>query len=67
MGKIKSDFVRIFFFHKNNEDEEIFSKLKIGSKVTFESPKTAKGFLVFKIDVIHDSSCNKFFYYYRNS
>ena len=52
--KIESDFGKIFFFHKSNEKEEIFSQLKIGSKVTFETTKTEKGLLAFNIEVIKD-------------
>lgn len=54
MGKIQSDFGKIFFFHKNNENEEIFLKLRIGSNITFESTKTEKGLLAFNIEIIKD-------------
>lgn len=52
MGKIESEFGKIFFFHKSNENEEIFSKLKIGSIVLFESTKTDRGFLAFNIEIV---------------
>jgi hypothetical protein len=51
MGKIESDFGKIYFFHKSNEDAEVFSNLKIGSIVTFESRKTDKGLLAFNIEI----------------
>lgn len=54
MGKIKSNFGKIFFFHKSNEKEEIFLQLKLGSKVTFETTKTEKGLLAFNIEIIKD-------------
>lgn len=54
MGKIESDFGKIFFFHKNNEDEKMFSQLRIGSRVTFEYTTTEKGFLALNIQIIID-------------
>lgn len=54
MGKIESNFGKIFFFHKSNEQEGIFLQLKVGSKVTFEVTKTEKGLLAFNIEVIKD-------------
>lgn len=54
MGKIESDFGKTFFFHKSNEKEEVFSQLKIGSKVTFETTKTEKGFLAFNIELMKE-------------
>jgi len=54
MGKIKSDSGKIFFFHKSNEKEEIFSQLKIGGKVSFELTKNEKGFLAINIEINND-------------
>lgn len=54
MGKIESDFGKTFFFHKNNEKEEIFLQLKIGSQVTFETTKTEKGLLAINIEVLKE-------------
>lgn len=52
MGKIESDSGKKLFFHKSNEDEEVFSKLRIGSKVSFESTITLKGLLAINIKII---------------
>jgi hypothetical protein len=52
MGKIENDFGKKFFFHKDNEKEEVFLQLKIGSKVSFETTKTEKGILAFNIEII---------------
>lgn len=54
MGKIETPLGKKYFFHKNNESEEIFSKLKIGSKVIFETTKTEKGLLAINIQLIED-------------
>lgn len=56
MGKIESDFGKVLFFHKDNEDEKVFSQLKIGSRVTFEYTTTQKGFLAFNLQIITDGS-----------
>lgn len=55
MGKIESDLGKIFFFHKNNEDEKVFSQLRIGSSVTFEYTTTEKGFLALNIQITIDN------------
>lgn len=52
MGKVESDLGKTYFFHKNNEKEEVFSQLRIGSKISFEITKTDKGLLAHKIDII---------------
>lgn len=51
MGWLKTDLGRKIFFHRNNENHEIFSQLKIGSPVTFEIKKTDRGFLAFNIAI----------------
>ncbi|WP_159155394.1 cold-shock protein [Empedobacter brevis] len=51
MGWIETDFGKRIFFHKNNECDGIFSQLKIGSQITFETKKTEKGLLAFNIEI----------------
>lgn len=52
MGKIESEFGKKFFFHKDNEKEEVFLQLRIGSKVSFETIKTEKGILAINLEII---------------
>jgi cold shock CspA family protein len=54
MGWIESNFGKRFFFHKDNEKEEVFLQLKIGSKVSFEITKTERGSLALNIELIKD-------------
>lgn len=52
MGKIESEFGKKFFFHKDNEKEEVFLQLRIGSKVSFETIKTERGILAVNLEII---------------
>lgn len=51
MGWVETDFGKRIFFHKNNEIDEVFSQLKIGDSITFETKKTDKGLLAFNIKI----------------
>lgn len=53
MGDIKSTSGETYFFHKNNEDKEVFAKLKIGTKVTFElTNNDTKGIIATNIKIV---------------
>lgn len=54
MGKVKSDLGKTYFFHKNNENDNVFSQLRIGSEISFEITKTDKGLLAHNIELIKD-------------
>lgn len=53
-GKIETNFGRNYFFHKSNEKAEIFSKLKMGSIVSFDATKNDKGLLASNIEIINE-------------
>lgn len=54
MGRIKSKLGQVFFFHKDNEKDDIFSRLKIGSNVSFDATKNTKGLLAINIEILED-------------
>lgn len=54
MGNIESEYGKNYFFHKNNEKPEIFSKLKIGTLVSFDSVVNDKGLLAKNIIIIDE-------------
>lgn len=42
MGEIEIEFGKRYFFHKDNENPEVFNALEIGSPVSFLPKKTKK-------------------------
>lgn len=53
-GKIESEFGKYLIFHRNNEKEETFDKLKVGMSVYFDLLKSDKGFVAINIEIRDD-------------
>jgi hypothetical protein len=51
-GKIENEFGKIFIFHKDNEINEVFEKLKIGDQVSYCVTINEKGNVAHDIEII---------------
>lgn len=54
MGYIKTELRKTYFFHKDNENPEVFDGLKINSYVSFLLKKTKKGWLTYDIELLDE-------------
>ena len=54
MGDVETKFGKKYFFHKNNENHQVFNQLKINDQVSFLLKKEKKGFLAYDLQLLED-------------